>query len=807
MSGCTCGAFDPATTRFACATTDECGPGFVCASGECVSSGAGGGSAGGSTAGGSTAGGSTAGGSTAGGSTAGGSSAGGSTAGGSTAGGAAGGSTAGGSTAGGSTAGGSTAGGSTAGGSTAGGSAGGSSAGGSTAGGSTAGGSTAGGSTAGGSTAGGSTAGGSTAGGSTAGGSTAGGSTAGGSTAGGSTAGGSTAGGSTAGGSTAGGSTAGGSTAGGSTAGGSTAGGSSSGGGFAGGFAGGAGAGSPVRLAFTTPPQTIYSGRCSGIATVQTVDGLGAVVPTTVPRSVTWSTGTISSTFYSDAMCMVVSPTTTIPVGTSSASTWFRSSSVGDAILSANSAGLVAATQMLTVRPAPVSLAITQPGGPYAAKSCVPVTLSALAQGGAPAALLTPEPVLVGVSPGLSVFTNPSCSTPMGPTATIPAGSSSVIIYVQVRAAGPLSLTAVASFGTAMATLNGLAAVRRGTCTLPSTAVSVNCFVPPPAPLPSRSLLVFQARAHDPMNDDPSRLETRCRLASPDIVCSRFRGGPAATITWQILELASDLFVQRATGAPCPGSQLPLTTPVDSSRSFVLASVSAGGANLNNDDLAVTRLVGGADAGWVSIEAAGGCEAWEYQVATFAGVTVTHGTVPGFGFTNMRSRNVILPTPASTNTVVLTQLEVLSSLPTNAPTCNLFARGLVTSPSGLTFTRAATAPAGDCDVHPSGDLSFQRIDFNATARVQQLTVSFVMGDVSRTAAITTVDPDRTLTFLGTQAVQGLALGEVGDSTLNNDELGPATATTELTNSTTVTLTRPTTEEDASFTLYVVEFAL
>lgn len=41
-AGCTCGAFDPQTTRFACSTSDECGPGSVCNGVECVAATAGG---------------------------------------------------------------------------------------------------------------------------------------------------------------------------------------------------------------------------------------------------------------------------------------------------------------------------------------------------------------------------------------------------------------------------------------------------------------------------------------------------------------------------------------------------------------------------------------------------------------------------------------------------------------------------------------------------------------------------------------------------------------------------------------------
>lgn len=60
-AGCTCGAFDPNTTRFACSSDDDCGAGYVCASAnggkECVLASTSGGGGGGSVTGGGSGGG------------------------------------------------------------------------------------------------------------------------------------------------------------------------------------------------------------------------------------------------------------------------------------------------------------------------------------------------------------------------------------------------------------------------------------------------------------------------------------------------------------------------------------------------------------------------------------------------------------------------------------------------------------------------------------------------------------------------------------------------------------------------------
>jgi hypothetical protein len=582
-------------------------------------------------------------------------------------------------------------------------------------------------------------------------------------------------------------------------------GGAGAGGGISGG-SGGGGPGPPTRLVFLTPPQALYDGQCSAIATVQLLDGAGVPTPARVTMAVSWSTSPLSSSFFTDPACNNLSSTSTIAVGQQTASIYFRPGAVGSGNLQANASTVAGALQPLLVNARPTQLRITTLSlGPHPAASCIPLTLSAQTSSGMPAPLLRPEAVLLGLGAGLAAFSDPSCTAPLGTSAVIPQGASSTTVWIRVVLTGPGSIVASAAFGVDMLTLTGTAAVRRGTCVLLAAALTTTCFVPPPAPLPARSLLVFQARAHDPLDDDPPAHETRCRLVGPDITCARSAPGPVVNITWQILELASGLSVQRAFGAQCSPNPIALATPVNPAQSFVLASVSGGGLNLNDDDLTVARLVGaGTDAGVaVSFEPAGDCSAWEFQVASLSGLTVLHGVSPGFGPGVMRVQTATGLPPASPNTVLLTQLAAVP-LPNTAATCYYFARGAVSSPTSLTFTRATPAPTGSCDNFASGALHWQRLDFGTRGRVQQHVVSFIMGQTTIGVPITAVDPTRTLTFLGTQAVQGLALGEVGDSMSGNDELGPATATTELSTPTSVTVTRPTDEESAIFTLYVVE---
>ena len=198
------------------------------------------------------------------------------------------------------------------------------------------------------------------------------------------------------------------------------------------------------------------------------------------------------------------------------------------------------------------------------------------------------------------------------------------------------------------------------------------------------------------------------------------------------------------------------------------------------------------------------CSGW-----SMAGIQVTAATVPGFSIFggSGAARTITVSGLSSVDAgVVLTQLAAPPGTPNSIAMCYQFARGTVSSPTSLTFTRGGGILFGTCDNYSSGDISYQRVDFGPRASVQQHLVTIPHALATQTVTLNpAVDPSRTLVFFSGMTTSGLATGETGDRASGNDRINHVVATAALLSGNQVLVSRQEALEPAQYTLFVVEF--
>lgn len=99
----------------------------------------------------------------------------------------------------------------------------------------------------------------------------------------------------------------------------------------------------PTALKIATPAQTIQAGKCSGIATVQSVTSTGTASSRTYRTTVNLA-GT-SLQFFSDSACSAAVSSVSIPAYQTKANFYFKSLVAATRTLTASASGLTAATQ------------------------------------------------------------------------------------------------------------------------------------------------------------------------------------------------------------------------------------------------------------------------------------------------------------------------------------------------------------------------------------------------------------------------------------------------------------------------------
>ncbi|HYI02330.1 hypothetical protein [Hyalangium sp.] len=199
-------------------------------------------------------------------------------------------------------------------------------------------------------------------------------------------------------------------------------------------------------LAFTTGPQTVPAGSCSGVVTVQLRDLHGNAVRVATNTAVTLSVAPPEGfQFFSEPGCAGSAvPSVTMPANSSDASFYFRGTRAGAATLAATSSSITG-NQGVTINPGtPTVLVFPQSPLTMTAGACTPVTLRVNDPHGNAAPVSGNQTIDLVASPssGFTFSTATNCSGPTNQV-TITSGQSSTTVYMRgTVAVGNVGVTA-----------------------------------------------------------------------------------------------------------------------------------------------------------------------------------------------------------------------------------------------------------------------------------------------------------------------------------------------------------------------------
>jgi hypothetical protein len=212
-----------------------------------------------------------------------------------------------------------------------------------------------------------------------------------------------------------------------------------------------------TRLAFTSAPQRLAAGACSGAAPLEVRDAFGN--PATLPGGLTVSLAAAPAagfSFFRDAACMIPAPALPIAAGGDRTTLFFSGTAPGAVAVTAAAPGLDAALQTETVAPAlPQQVAFATRPQVVPAGSCSgPLTVETRDPFGNP----SPPPgsaataVALSASPGagVSLFAGAGCGGAAVTEVAFAPEAASTTFSFRSTAAGSLTLTATtASLGAA----------------------------------------------------------------------------------------------------------------------------------------------------------------------------------------------------------------------------------------------------------------------------------------------------------------------------------------------------------------------
>jgi len=203
-------------------------------------------------------------------------------------------------------------------------------------------------------------------------------------------------------------------------------------------------AGAAAALAFTTGPQSVPAGGCSGAVTVERRDSLGnAVIAGSNTVSLTEVPVTAAFLFYSESTCTTTATSVTIGAGASTANFWFKSTLAGSFTVTAAAAGLTSANQVETITAAAASaIFFTTAPQTVAAGSCNQATVERRDQYGNPVTTASATVTLTVVPlTGFGFYSNATCTTASS-SFSIGAGASTGSFFWKGNAAGSFNVTA-----------------------------------------------------------------------------------------------------------------------------------------------------------------------------------------------------------------------------------------------------------------------------------------------------------------------------------------------------------------------------
>lgn len=569
-------------------------------------------------------------------------------------------------------------------------------------------------------------------------------------------------------------------------------------------------AAAPSKLQFLTGQHSVKAGVCSPVVTFQTTDAYGNVSAVAANKAVSLSaTGTPADPnfrFFSDEFCTANVTSVTVASGQSTASFYFKGEKARTATITATPGGFTPATytQDHTITVAqPVALAFSTAAQTVLAGTCAPVTVERRdAYGNA-----TPDAVTLDLSAsvaGTEFFADAGCATPI--TQLSVAEGNTASFYFKgytggINATAPLILTAKASGLTdGNQTEAIIPTVRSAQCTMNGNQASVTCTIAPGLASTSRAMLTFQATTTNTASKDAN---IRCALLSAtQVKCDRVDNkGANILIRWTVAEFPAsspEVRVQHQ-DVSCAGDLSSVSlSAVTPERSFLLLSSQRGGADQGS---AVPRLAELTTTTQAEIRKTGGCVAGDLdinnlQAVDYPGASVQRGLS---SLTSGTNTQFALPTAVAMDRSILLYSYIYGGTATKL--CDRALRGeLVDNGASVRFSRGE-GDATNCAGMQLNSISWEVVQFPPGTLVQQVTKQLTALTTNVTLG-TPVDRSRTLLLAGGQWASGQALGEgshAGATTLSDLRVEA-----ELTDSSTLKLTRQSQDSSATFTVYVVQ---
>ncbi|HVE86255.1 MAG TPA: PKD domain-containing protein [Myxococcales bacterium] len=198
----------------------------------------------------------------------------------------------------------------------------------------------------------------------------------------------------------------------------------------------------PSRLVLTVPALTDRA--CSAAITVQARDSDGTAQPVPEPTTVSLTASGITGTFYGDPSCAGTITNVQIPVGTSTATVYFKPGTAGPGNLTASNVDLLPTPAAVTVASIATKLAFVTAPQTLAAGTCATATVQSQ-EPGSTAATVASAKVVTFTSPSTTMgfFSDATCLTPQG-SATIAAGQSTATFFFRDTTAGTPRIDAAA---------------------------------------------------------------------------------------------------------------------------------------------------------------------------------------------------------------------------------------------------------------------------------------------------------------------------------------------------------------------------
>lgn len=563
-------------------------------------------------------------------------------------------------------------------------------------------------------------------------------------------------------------------------------------------------------LRFTTVPHTVRAGECSPAVTVQATDAYGNVTNVGSNKSLgldeTGSPSDGNFKFYSDAGCGSSVTSVSIPNGQSTASFYFKGEKARTVTVTVNASGYTptAYTQNHTLAAAVANaLAFSTPAQTVLAGTCAPVTVERRDVYGNTA--LDAVTLNLSAPSGTEFFADASCGTPVTQL-SVPEGNAANF-YFKGRTGGindtaPLTLTVAATgLGSTTQTENIIPTVRSAVCDMRNDRESSTCTITPALASTSKAFLTFQATTE---NFSSTAANVRCYLLSnTQVKCERGDNiGLHVFIRWAVAEFPAGPGVEvQHHEVPCAGntSAVPLSA-VTPGRSFLLLSSERVTADMGSTVPRLAELKTETEA---EIRKTGGCASGDadvnqLQVVDYTGATVQRGLT---SLTSGTSTQLSLPTPVAPDRSILLYSYLYEGSGTNL--CDRALRGELRDNGATVHFSRGEGDAANCTGMQLTSISWEVVQFPPGTLVQQVTQQLT-GLTTPVTLQTPVDLSRTLVLAGGQWASGQVHGEGRHSTNNAPTINDFRVEAELTDSSTLRLTRQLQNTSATFTVYVVQ---